>query len=62
MAQGGIAGFGDGILHAAVAALRQLPFPVQLEIAELGIGDDIAAAFAQAMEPAVLDNPAFGGK
>jgi hypothetical protein len=31
---------------------------LQIEIAELGIGNDIAAALAQAVEPAVFDCPA----
>jgi hypothetical protein len=62
MTQGGIASFSDEILHAAVAGRRLFPFPFQLEIAELGIRDNVAAAFAQAVEPAVLDDPSFGGK
>jgi hypothetical protein len=60
--QNPVAAFEDEILHAAVPGRGDFPIPLQLEIVELGVADDIAAPFAQAMEPAVLDDPTFGGE
>src|SRR6476661_481123 len=62
MTNGGGARFGDEVFHAAVSRRGLLPLPFQFEIVELGITDDLAAAFSQAMQPTVLDHPAIRRK
>jgi len=60
VAEGGGTRFGDEILDAAIGGLAYLPFPLEVELLELGLGDDVPAAFAQAVQPALLHGPAFG--
>ena len=59
MANGRFARFRNKVFQAAVAALGLFPFPLQFEVAELRVGNDIAARRTQAMEPAIFDGPAF---
>ena len=60
--------FGHEVLHAAVAARRNLPLELQIEVVEGVDGDDVAAALGvfafrgEMFDPAVLDDPALGGK
>src|SRR5437763_10808173 len=50
---------GHKIFQAAISAFGLLPFPFQFELVEAFDGHDIAAAFAQAMKPAVFNGPSF---
>src|SRR5690606_10430430 len=52
----------DEVLDAIVPAGLNAPFPAQLEVAELLLADDVAAAHAlEFLEQAVLDLPAVTG-
>src|SRR5205823_1939183 len=62
VANSGTTRFENEILDAAVAFRSLLPFPFEFEIVEFGVGDNVATAFTQAMEPAIFHYPAFLGE
>src|SRR2546430_16250184 len=50
------------MLEAVVAALADPPFPIQREVVESFVGDDVAAVFAaDFLQDAVFNPPTFGG-
>ena len=60
--KGRIASIQHKILESAVARGCLLPVPLQLELFELAIAEQVPAASAKAMQPVVLNIPAFGRK
>src|SRR6516165_12321991 len=48
------------VFEAAVARGRLLPVPLQVELFELPIAEQVTAASAKAVQPALLNIPTFG--
>src|SRR5689334_13997176 len=57
-----VAGIENKVLEAAVARRRLFPVPLQLELFELSIAENVTAAPAEAVEPSILNIPTFGWK
>ena len=57
-----VAGIENKVFEAAVARRRLFPVPLQLELFELSIAENITATPAEAVEPTVLDVPTFSRK
>src|ERR1041385_2546379 len=60
VAERGVSFLRDEIFHTAVATFRLFPFPLQFKLIEALFRYNVPAAFfAQAVQPAIFDPPAF---